>query len=154
MQKQLSFEEFKQIFPDDNSCLNHLTILKWKESFVCRKCKNDTFAIWKSPYTRRCSKCRYIESSTAFTIFHSVKLSILKAFYVLFLVHSKPNITAEDLAEIVGISSKTCMTFKRKIKQIVSRKKTRKKTLAWDDLILLETDEIGVIRQIKTLPEK
>jgi hypothetical protein len=35
------------------------------------------------------------------------------------------------------------MTFKR-----------RKKTLAWDDLILLETDEIGVIRQIKTLPEK
>jgi len=152
MQKQLSFEEFKLIFPDDNSCLNHLALLKWKKGFVCKKCKNDTFAIWKNPYTRRCSKCRYIESATAFTIFHSVKFSVLKGFYLLFLIHSKPNITAEDLAQIAAISSKTCMTFKRKIKQLASQKKTRKKNLAWDDLIMLDTDEHGVIRQIKTLP--
>jgi ligand-binding sensor domain-containing protein len=154
MQKQLSFAEFKQIFPDDASCFNHLSELKWKKKFQCKKCKNDTFAIWKNPYTRRCSKCRYIESSTTFTIFHSVKFSILKGFYLLFLVHSRPNVTAEELAEIVDISSKTCMTFKRKIKQIATQKKARKKNVSWDDLILVDADENGLIRKIKALGEK
>jgi ligand-binding sensor domain-containing protein len=148
MQKKLSFEEFKQIFPDDDACFKHIIELKWKNGFVCRKCKNNTFAFWKNPYTKRCSKCRYIESATAFTIFHSVKFSVLKAFYMLFLIHTKPTIVAEELANTVALSTKTSMSFKRKIKQLEAQKKSKKKNIQWDDLILLETDEKGIIRKL------
>jgi len=67
---------------------------------------------------------------------------------MLFLIHAKPNITAEELATTVALSTKTSMTFKRKIKQLVSQKKSKRKNFSWDDLILLETDEKGVIRKI------
>lgn len=136
MQKVLTFEEFKQIFPDDEACYKYVAERKWTGEFNCKKCSNSSFSPWKGPYSRRCTRCNYIESATAFTLFHGQKFSILKAFYMLFLVHENKRITAEELAGTVEISSKSCKVFKRKIIEAVSDKKLNKKDNSWDDLII------------------
>lgn len=137
MQKRLTFDEFKEIFPHDEACLKYLSELKWTKGFSCKKCENEFYSPWKAPYSRRCTKCNYIESATAFTIFHSLKFSVLKAFYMVFLIYSKKIITAEELSVIVEISSKTCNTFKRKIIQLESERKLKKNS-SWEDLIVLQ----------------
>jgi hypothetical protein len=53
-------------------------------------------------------------------------------------VHQQPAITAEELAQIVDISSKTGKAFKRKILDVMAEKKPRKKNSSWEDLIFTE----------------
>ena len=36
--KSLSLFEFQEMFPDDQSCMEHLAKLKWPEGFICEKC--------------------------------------------------------------------------------------------------------------------
>ena len=45
----------------------------------------------KESHSKRCSKCGYLESATAYTIFHKVKFPLNKAFYILFLLYSNKN---------------------------------------------------------------
>lgn len=140
MQENLPFEEFKKIFPDDEACMLHLSNLKWKDGFVCKRCENTTFGPWKTPHSKRCTKCNYVESPTAFTAFHGIKFSLLKGFYMLFLIHSKKTITSECLSETVEVSTTTCKVFKRKILDLISERKLPKKTQTWEDLIFLGSD--------------
>jgi hypothetical protein len=36
--KSLSIFEFQQMFPDERSCFEYLSNLKWKDGFICKKC--------------------------------------------------------------------------------------------------------------------
>ena len=136
LKKELTFSEFKQIFPDDEACFQYLAQLKWVGAFACRKCGNTSHSPWKTPFSRRCTRCNYIESPTAYTFFHGLKFSVLKAFYMLFLVHENQGITADELSQIVGVSGKSCKVFKKKILDLISEKKSTKKNMSWDDLII------------------
>jgi hypothetical protein len=129
-QKPLTFEDFKITYPDENSCLMYLSQLKWSKGYECKKCQYTTYSEWKAPYSRRCRKCKYIESPTAFTCFHALKFPLLKAFYMLFLINSRKSITIEELSQILQLSSKTCGAFKAKIQLILHNMKNKNPELA------------------------
>ena len=76
----LSAFEFQQKFSDQNSCLQYLAELKWKDGYVCNKCGCKSFTKGYHPFARRCSSCRYDESASAHTVFHNLKFSLQKAF--------------------------------------------------------------------------
>src|SRR5690606_12938883 len=86
--KKLDFEEFKKIFPDKLACYRYLERIKWEKGFKCRKCENDKFFDGLKKFSRRCTRCGYNESITAYTIFHGIKFPIEKAFYITYLVIS------------------------------------------------------------------
>jgi two-component system, sensor histidine kinase LadS len=151
MQKKVSFEEFKEIYPDDKSCLKYLDELKWSKGFVCRKCGcvDASYFTLKThlPYTRRCKKCKNIESPTVGTLFYHIKFSVVKAFYILFLVSSGKNYTADELSEMLSLRRQTAWSFQKKVKEAMLNPKINKKAHdSWSQLILINPSLLPKIK--------
>lgn len=139
MQEDVDFDEFRKIFPAEDSCYRYLAELKWEKGYICRKCGHTRFCDGKEKYSKRCTRCRYDESPTAYTIFHRLKFDVLKAFYMVFLVYAnKGKITSLDLSQMLKLRQSTCWTFSKKVTKAM---KERKKTTTsdghgWSYLIL------------------
>ncbi len=140
MNKAVSFEDFKKIYPDDESCLKFIGELKWPQNeYKCRKCNNTKFCQGRDTFSKRCTKCSYDESPTVNTIFHKLKFPIIKAFYILFLTSSRRNITADELSGLLDLRRQTCLDFKRKVEGALTDKKAPKNAEnGWSYAILNE----------------
>lgn len=118
---KISVEEIKNIYTDEEKCLEFIALEKWKSGFVCKKCGHTNFCSGKKPFSRRCTKCKSEESATAHTIFHHCKLSLPEAFKIAHLVCSNPNITSAELSRNMEIRQMTCLKFKKKIKECIAK---------------------------------
>ncbi len=116
--KSLSIFEFQKLFPNEASCLDHLSTLKWKEGFKCRYCGHGNYCAGERPYDRQCTSCNYTESPTAHTVFHKVKFPLLKAFWIVYyLASTKKGMASTELSRKLELRRKTCWMFKRKVMQ-------------------------------------
>jgi two-component system, sensor histidine kinase LadS len=138
--KELTREEFTNLYPDEDACYKYLSFLKWDETYNCKKCRNDKFFWGKAPFARRCTKCGYLESVTAHTIFHNMRIPVEKAFYMAFLIYSSnEKISSTELSRVLAIRQKTCWEYKKSISARILEKKKEQKTdklEGWDKLIL------------------
>jgi ligand-binding sensor domain-containing protein len=138
MQKLIDYNEFKEIFKNEEDCYNFLVNLKWGKGFTCKKCKSVEYSS-KEPYVRRCKKCNYVESVTSYTIFHHLRFPIDKAFYILILTSSGREINVSQLSTTITLRLKTCWAFYTKVKLIMSqRKRFKNPKEGWKELILLD----------------
>lgn len=114
--KSLSVFEFQKLFPDDNSCKEYLAKLKWENGYACKKCGHFYYCSGIGPYDRQCTRCSYIESPLAGTLFHKCKFPILKAFYIVYyMATSKNGISSTELSRKLELRQKTCWLFKQKV---------------------------------------
>jgi two-component system, sensor histidine kinase LadS len=143
LSKDVDFEEFSAMYPDDESCLKFLAQIKWQTDFYCRKCMHSHFSEGRSLYSRRCSKCGYDESVTAYTLLQNTRLPINKAFYLIFLVYStKGNISSHKLSEILSIRQSTCWSYSAKVKKAMKEKRKHGVSVSnegWKAILLEET---------------
>lgn len=141
----LDFEEFSKIYPDKESCLRFLADLKWTTDFRCRKCGNEHYYAGHQPFSRRCSKCSYEESATAYTIYQNIRIPINKAFYLTFLIYStKGKISSHKLSEILEIRQSTCWSYATRILKMMDERKKELKQAngqGWSLLVLDEREE-------------
>lgn len=115
--QDLSEKDLEGLFSDDEKCLEFLAESKWKEGFVCRKCGNTNHCPGKTPFSRRCTKCKTEESAAAGTIFHNCKFPLHKAFYIAYTVcRGKEDISTYEFARRLSIRQMTCWNFKAKIR--------------------------------------
>lgn len=114
--KELTYDEFKEVFPDKEACQQALSNLKWKTGYRCIRCENDTYSQGTAPYSRRCSKCGYQESPTTHTLFHGIRFPLEKAFYILYETLNKDQYSLVQLSEILLLRKNTISDFKRRIK--------------------------------------
>lgn len=120
LQKSISYADFIQIFPDQDSALHFLAKHKWKESYTCRRCQNDKYLNSTTPYARRCTKCGYNETPTTETIFHAIKFPLSKAMYILYL-HIHENFKSlNELSIEMELRKNTIWSFKKKITEYLS----------------------------------
>ncbi len=117
---KLTDESFENCFPDEESCLSFLAEQKWKDGFVCRKCGHTNYCSGKSPYSRRCTKCKHEESAPAHTIFHNCRIPLNKAFKIAFLVCKDPDVSTYKLSQKIETRQMTCWKFKKKIIQCLT----------------------------------
>lgn len=118
--KLLKFDRktFEQRFGDKKSCYAYLAELKWAEGYQCRRCSQSVYIKGKQPFSRRCSKCGYDESTTAFTLFHKLKFDIDKAFGMLYeIATSKKGANSVWLAERFGVQQNTAWLFRQKVQK-------------------------------------
>ena len=114
--ESLTIFEFQEKFPDEDSCLAYLAEKKWEKGYTCPKCGNTKYCKGDRPYSRQCTKCHYIASATSGTLFHKVKFSLLKAFYIVYYVSTnKKGISSTELSRKLGLRQKTCWLFKHKV---------------------------------------
>ena len=114
--ESLTVFEFQERFPDDESCMKYLSEVKWGKGYVCSKCGHTRYCAGKQIYSRQCTRCNYIESVTSGTLFHKLKFSLLKAFYIIYYVSTnKKGISSTELSRKLGLRQKTCWLFKQKV---------------------------------------
>lgn len=112
----LTPELLDQLFKSDEKCLEFIAELKWSGGFVCRKCGNVKFCSGKSPFSRRCTKCKSEESATTGTIFHHCRFPISKAFYIAYNVcKGNEDVSSYEFARRLSLRQMTCWTFKNKV---------------------------------------
>jgi hypothetical protein len=144
MSATVDFEEFSRIYPDPDSCYKFLADLKWNNTYTCHKCRHNHSFSGHMPYSRRCSKCSYEESVTAYTIFHNTRIPITKAFYMIFLVYStNGKISSHKLSEILTIRQSTCWAYSNRIKKLLVTRKRGPKIEnheGWSNLVLENHD--------------
>jgi len=141
LSRGVGFDEFSLMYPDDESCLKFLAEIKWENGYACSKCGHTNFSAGRSPYSRRCTRCGYDESPTAFTLLQNTRLPIRKAFYMIFLVYnSKGNISSHKLSSILDIRQSTCWAYSAKIRKAMKEKRRGqglRPDEGWDSILLV-----------------
>jgi hypothetical protein len=140
LSKEVDYEEFSAMHPDEESWMKFLADVKWSGNYTCRKCRNEIFSPGRSLYSRRCTKCGYDESVTAYTLLQNTRLPIGKALYMIFLVYtSRGNISSYRLSEILGIRQSTCWLYSSRIKAVLKEKRKRNPNYlqaGWSSIII------------------
>ena len=112
----LSLFEFQAQFSIEKDCLEYLCSLKWDAGFECKKCKHTHYCKGVKELDRQCTRCNYLESPTAGTLFHGIKFHLLKAFYMVYFISTnKKGITSTELSRKLDVKQKVCWLFKRKV---------------------------------------
>lgn len=139
--KTMDYKQFQTLYPDKLACHRFLETLKWGAGYHCRKCGNDKYFDGSQKFARRCTRCGYNESISAFTIFHSIKFPIEKAFYLVYLgSDGKNHQTLDELAAMLAIRVNTVWAFKHKVLSrldYLEKKGRRPGPDSWEELILL-----------------
>ncbi len=120
--KSLDIEKFAVRFATDEECLQFLSEQKWAKGFVCKKCGHSNYCKGKTPYSRRCTRCKSEESATANTIFHRCHIPITEAFNMVYMVCSNPKISSYELSRQLEIRQMTCWKLKSKLMECLENK--------------------------------
>jgi hypothetical protein len=140
LEKTMNYTEFKTLYPDTLTCFRFLENLKWTDEFICHKCKNEKYFEGHQKFSRRCTKCGYNESITAFTIFHGIKFPIEKAFFIAYLtVVGKKESTLESISKQLEIGLNTTWAFRTKVVARIKELEQSGKRLTasrWEEITL------------------
>ena len=140
-EKTMTYEEFRTLYPDTLSCYRFLEELKWKTGFQCRKCSNTKYFEGASKFARRCTRCGYHESITAYTIFQGIKIPLEKAFFIAYLaVAGKKGVTLDSISQQLDLRLNTVWSFKKRVLERVeefSERGDRLHASRWEEIILI-----------------
>lgn len=116
MFKGINAIEFNRRFVNNESCYLYLLEWKWGKGYSCSRCGCRESNKGRTYYYRRCKQCGYDESVLAHTVFHDMKMPVLKAFHMIFrLTAKKKGMSTTELGAEVGVQQKTAWLFKRKV---------------------------------------
>ncbi len=115
----ISEKTFDKVFPDDNSCLQWLSEVKWSDGYICQFCGHQHYCAGKYPYSRRCTKCKKEESAKANTIFNSCKKPMRTVFKMMNYIYHNPNVTSRELCEHFSIRQMTCWRIKKNVELLI-----------------------------------
>jgi hypothetical protein len=119
---ELTENQLNELFTSDERCYEFLSGLKWEKGFVCRKCGNHNYCEGRTPYSRRCTKCKSEESATAGTIFHNCKFPVHKAFYIAYNVcKGNEDFSSYEYARKLSLRQMTCWNFRKKIREAIKQ---------------------------------
>lgn len=120
--KELSEEQLEKLFNSDEKCYEFLAEMKWEEGFTCKKCGNENYCPGKTPFSRRCTRCKSEESAAAGTIFHNCKFPVSKAFYIAYNVcKGRVDLSTYEYARRLSLRQMTCWNFKTKIQHALKQ---------------------------------
>jgi hypothetical protein len=71
-ESDLNLFELQTAFSTEKDCLYYLSSLKWKSGFECKKGKHNHYCKDIKEFDRQCTKCNYLESLAAGTLFHGI----------------------------------------------------------------------------------
>lgn len=138
--KEIDIQTFTDKFGTKDQCYQYLSDYKWENGYTCKRCSSEVHIKGKQPFSKRCSKCGYDESTTTGTLFHKLKFDIDKAFEMLYeIVTNKKGANSIWLAEHFALNQKTTWLFRQKVQ--LAMKSSEKYPL--EDEVHVDEFEIG-----------
>lgn len=136
--------KFYDRFNNDESCFQYLSEIKWSAGYVCKKCGHTNYCKGSKPYSRRCTRCKYDESSTAGTMFDKCKFPLHLAFHIAFKISTKKKgMSSLELSQEYELRQMTCWEFKWKVQQAMCSSKLHplSGTVHVDEFLIGEYEE-------------
>jgi two-component system, sensor histidine kinase LadS len=106
----------------EEDCLKFLAEEKWAGGYVCTKCGHTNYCKGKTPYARRCTRCKHEESATANTIFHRCHIPITEAFRIVYMVCHDPSISTYEISRRIDLRQMTCWKLKSRLMECIEKR--------------------------------
>ena len=95
-------------FPDEQSCLDHLRSIRWRDGEFCPYCADNRIYHFSDRKTFKCGACRQRFSIKVGTIFADTKLPLRKWFMAIWMITNHPKgIASTTLAKDLKITQKS-----------------------------------------------
>ncbi len=120
--KKLDPGKFTSLFSSDEDCLKFLSDKKWETGFICRNCGHTNFCTGRTPFSRRCTRCKHEESATAHTLFHRCHIPLTEAFRIAYLVCNDPEVSTYELSRRIELRQMTCWKLKKRLQDCIAKK--------------------------------
>ena len=119
MSKNFTVTEFFKRFPDDNSCLDHLMLVRHGETLDCPKCgKHSKFSRHSKRPVYQCQWCGHQISPQVGTPFEKSRTPLQKWFYAMYLfTTSRHGVPAKELQRQLGVTYKTAWRMGHEIRK-------------------------------------
>ena len=117
--KQLTFKEFFQTFPDDETCLDHLMKVRYGFEHTCRKCERASkFSRVSSQRAYACQFCGDHVYPCVGTPFEASRTSLQTWFYAIYLfTTSRHGVSAKELQRQLGVTYKCAWRMGHEIRK-------------------------------------
>jgi two-component system, sensor histidine kinase LadS len=119
----ISQEEFSAKFATEDDCLSFLASVKWGGGYECRKCGHTRYTKGRYAYSRRCSKCKNLESAKVGTIFEECRFALPKAFAIAYCVCHNQGQSVSKLSECLDLRHMTCWRFRKRLEECAAANK-------------------------------
>ena len=120
MQK-FTIKNFREMFPDDDVCLEWLYNRNYEEVHTCPNCGKDAkFYKISDRKVYSCEFCGYQISPTAGTIFHKSSTALTTWFYVIYLMaQTRGGISAKQIERETGVTYKTAWRMCKQVRSVL-----------------------------------
>lgn len=103
-----SLFDLMDAFPDEQSCVDHLRAIRWRDGEFCPHCGGNRIYHFSDRRTFKCGDCRQRFSIKVGTIFEDTKLPLRKWFMAIWLITNHPKgIASTTLAKDLKITQKS-----------------------------------------------
>ncbi len=118
---KFTLKQFRQVFSDDDTCLDYIRYKKYPERIDCPKCGKDSlFHHDRGKKTYSCDHCGYQISPTANTIFHKSPTPLTIWFYVIYLTaQTRGGISAKQIERETGVTYKTAWRMCKQVRSVL-----------------------------------
>ena len=117
-----TLRQFQARFPTEDSCLEHLKLVRYGAKHTCAKCEREArYYRVKARRSYECEHCGYQVYPTAGTPFHGTRTSLRDWFYVMFLFTSTRNgVAAKRVQREIGVTYKTAWRMCHQIREYMA----------------------------------
>jgi len=110
-------------FPDEQSCLNHLREIRWRDGEFCPYCGGGRIYHFSDLKTFKCGDCRQRFSIKVGTIFEDTKLPLRKWFMAIWMITNHPKgIASTTLAKDLKITQKSAWFVLQRLRHAATTK--------------------------------
>jgi len=118
-----SIIELMEAFPDEQSCVDHLTAIRWRNGEYCPYCGGTELYHFSDRRNHKCKACKARFSIKVGTIFEDTKLPLRKWFLAMWLITShKKGIASTTLAKDLGVTQKTAWFMTQRLRYAIRTK--------------------------------
>lgn len=105
-----------RIFPNNETCINHLESVIWNGAAICPHCKRrNTYPLIKE-LRHHCKHCRKSFSVTLGTIFHDTRIPLQKWFLAILSVCGPQELSSRELSKALDVNKNTGLLMINRIK--------------------------------------
>ena len=103
-----SLYDLFEAFPDEQSCLDHLRAIRWRDGEFCPHCHGERIYHFSDRNTFKCGECRKRFSIKVGTIFHDTKLTLRRWFMAIWIItNDKKGVASTTLARDLNITQRS-----------------------------------------------
>jgi transposase-like protein len=118
-----SLHEMVAAFPDEQSCIDHLRSIRWRDGAFCPHCGSLKVYHFSDNRTHKCGDCRARFSIKVGTIFEDTKIGLHKWFMAIYLITShKKGIASTQLARDIAVTQKTAWFMLHRLRHAAETK--------------------------------